>query len=222
MVLRFPSAGSARAAFPNVIGTIRALRRPAPNTGFLIYSVPRPHFLPLSVRSRAAEASAQARSRYKPRHHSLFEMGRSPGLPGSWRIHPIPLPCSSIPAGSPDPHPIGLFDAVPAIPKAKTPARLISELNDTASVSAVYASSDALLHPHARLASGRWLAFAGRASNPLDPNEKFRSATSDLLLSQAYPGATECKSCSQQVWRQAGRWQTSSNEPRCLGGLIPR
>jgi len=40
---------------------------------------------------------------------------------------------------------------------------------------------------------GRWLAFAGRASNPLDSNEKFQSATSDLLLSQAYPGATECK-----------------------------
>jgi hypothetical protein len=92
------------------------------------------------------------------------------------------------------PHPVGLLDAVPAIPRARTPARLISELNDTASVSAVYASSGALLHPHARLASGRWLAFAGRASNPLDSNEKFQSATSDLLLSQAYPGATECKS----------------------------
>jgi hypothetical protein len=83
--------------------------------------------------------------------------------------------------------PSGLLDAVPAIPRARTPARLISELNDTASVSAVYASSGALLHPHARLASGRWLAFAGRASNPLDSNEKFQSATSDILLSQAYP-----------------------------------
>ncbi len=92
------------------------------------------------------------------------------------------------------PHPIGPNDAVPAIPRARTPARLISELNDTASVSAVYASSGALLRPHARLASGRWLAFAGRASNPLDSNEKFQSATSDILLSQAYPGATECKS----------------------------
>ncbi len=91
------------------------------------------------------------------------------------------------------PHPDGLDDAVPAIPIAKTPARPISELNHTALVSAVYASSDASLRPHARLASGRWLAFAGRASNPLDSNEKFQSATSDILLSQAYPGATESK-----------------------------
>ena len=41
---------------------------------------------------------------------------------------------------------------------------LISELNHAASVSAAYASSRALPHAHARLASGWWLAFAGRAS----------------------------------------------------------
>src|SRR5256886_12749389 len=34
----------------------------------------------------------------------------------------------------------------------------------------------ALPHPHARLASGRWLALAGRESNPLDSIEKFPSA----------------------------------------------
>ena len=66
----------------------------------------------------------------------------------------------------------------------------ISELNDAASVSAAYASSDALPHPHARLASGWRLAFAGRESNPLDSIEKFPPSTSDFLLSQAYPGAT--------------------------------
>jgi len=67
------------------------------------------------------------------------------------------------------------------------------ELNHAASVPAAYASSRALPHAHARLASGRWLASAGRGSNPLDSDEGFLSATSDLLLSQAYPGATECK-----------------------------
>jgi hypothetical protein len=71
---------------------------------------------------------------------------------------------------------------------------LISELNHAASVSAAYASSRALPHAHARLASGWWLAFAGRASNPLDPDERFLSATSDLLPSQAYPGATDFQS----------------------------
>ena len=38
---------------------------------------------------------------------------------------------------------------------------LVSELNHAASVSAAYASSRALPHAHARLASGWWLAFAG-------------------------------------------------------------
>jgi len=65
----------------------------------------------------------------------------------------------------------------------------ISRLNHAASVPAAYASSGALPHPHARLASGWWLAFAGRESNPLDSIEKFPSSTSDFLLSQAYPGA---------------------------------
>jgi hypothetical protein len=66
----------------------------------------------------------------------------------------------------------------------------LSRLNHAASVPATYASSGALPHPHARLASGRWLALAGRESNPLDSIEKFPSATSDFLLSQIYPGAT--------------------------------
>jgi hypothetical protein len=70
---------------------------------------------------------------------------------------------------------------------------LISELNNTASASTVYASSSALPHSHARLASGWWLAFAGRVSNPLDPYKKFLSFTSDILLFRIYPGATECK-----------------------------
>ncbi len=50
---------------------------------------------------------------------------------------------------------------------------LISELNHAASVSAAYASSRALPHAHARLASGWWLAFAGRASTLWTPMKGF-------------------------------------------------
>jgi hypothetical protein len=57
--------------------------------------------------------------------------------------------------------------------KLKTPTLAISRLNHAASVSAAYASSSALPHSHARLASGWWLAFAGRESNPLDYYEWF-------------------------------------------------
>jgi hypothetical protein len=42
--------------------------------------------------------------------------------------------------------------------------------------------------PHARLASGWRLTFAGRESNPLDSDERFPSR--DFLLSQALPGAS--------------------------------
>ena len=75
---------------------------------------------------------------------------------------------------------------------------VISGLNHAASASAVYASSRALPHAHARLASGRWLAFAGWELNPLDSIEKFLFVTSNFLLSQAYPGAT-CKNLPQRL-----------------------
>src|SRR5277367_1210278 len=52
-----------------------------------------------------------------------------------------------------------------------------SRLNHAASIPAAYASRDALLHPHARLASGRWLTFTGREPNPLDSIEKFPFST---------------------------------------------
>jgi hypothetical protein len=89
------------------------------------------------------------------------------------------------------PSPFRYDDAVPKFWTLKTPARIMSRLNHAASISAAYASSDALPHPHARLASGRWLAFAGWESNPLDSIEKFPSVTSNFLHSQVYPGATK-------------------------------
>jgi hypothetical protein len=37
------------------------------------------------------------------------------------------------------------------------------------------------------LASGWWLAFAGRESNPLDSTERFLSIASDFLLNAGWP-----------------------------------
>src|ERR1700735_299455 len=79
----------------------------------------------------------------------------------------------------------------------------MSGFNYAASISAAYASSDALPHPHARLASGRWLAFTGWESNPLDSIEKFLPVTSDFLLSQAYPGASLASSRDKWCRRAA-------------------
>jgi hypothetical protein len=80
--------------------------------------------------------------------------------------------------------------------------RSISRLNNAASVLAVYASSSALLHSHARLASGWWLAFTGRDSNPLNSTKRFQFNVSHFLLFQIYPGATPHRSQRAQF----GHW----------------
>ena len=91
--------------------------------------------------------------------------------------------------------PASPFDGYPMLSALKwtirTPTtRIISWLNNAASVLAVYASSSALLHSHARLASGWWLAFTGRDSNPMNSNKRFQFNLSHFLLLQIYPGAT--------------------------------
>jgi hypothetical protein len=127
---------------------------------------------------------------FKPGTAGYSSAGQSQDLPGSWGIRPVPLPRSRIPASSS----ALAFSARRCSPhfadNEDTSTTDISRLNHAASVPAAYASSGALPHPHARLASGRWLTFAGWDSNPLDSIEKFSSSTSDFLLSQIYPGAT--------------------------------
>jgi hypothetical protein len=62
---------------------------------------------------------------------------------------------------------------------------VLSRPYHAASTLGAYASSNALLHSHARLATGCWLGIAGRESNPLNSDERFRSVTPNFLLSQA-------------------------------------
>jgi len=95
-----PSTGSARTAFPGVISTIRALRLPVPNTGSLIGSLPRPSAR-LLVRSLTAETSAGP-GPVQARYHRLIVTGQTQDLPGSWGIHPVPLPRSPTPVGPTD------------------------------------------------------------------------------------------------------------------------
>jgi hypothetical protein len=160
---------------------------------------------PLLVRSHAVERSAgpgPARARY----HWLLSAGHTQDLPGSWRIHPVPLPRSRIPASSSD-LTLSVRQCRPHFADSEgTDFTEMSRLNHAASVPAAYASNGALPHPHARLASGQWLALAGRESNPLDSIEKFPSSTSDFLLSQIYPGATanlpHCRSCGREEPRK--------------------
>jgi len=141
-------------------------------------------FAPMRPERSAGPGPAQARYRW------LLSAGHTQELPGSWRIHPVPSPRSRIPASSSD-LTLSAQQCRPHFADSEgTGFTDLSRLNHAASVPAAYASSGALPHPHARLASGWWPALAGRESNPLDSIEKFPSATSDFLLSQIYPGAT--------------------------------
>jgi hypothetical protein len=189
-----PSAGSARTAFPSVISTVRALRLPAPTTGSLIYSFPRCNFSPPrslpcggGIRRARSRSSRGTISYMKLLEHRISQ------VPGE----SIPYLCPALRSRPVD---TGLtFTACtvlsPLTRQQRHRQQLISGLDHAASASAVYASSRALPHVHARLASGWWLAFAGWELNPLDSIEKFLFVTSNFLLSQAYPGAT-CKKCS--------------------------
>jgi hypothetical protein len=188
-VLRFPRPGPWRATFPGVIGTIRALRLPVLTTELLISSRLRsnrssPLFAPMRRREPLGLVPLE------PGTAGYSSVGQTQELPGSWRIHPVPLPRSRIPASSS----VLTLSARRCGPhfadNEDTGFTDLSRLNHAASVPAAYASSRALPHAHARLASGRWLAFTGWESNPLDSLERFPSTTSDFLLPQAYPGAT--------------------------------
>jgi hypothetical protein len=176
-VPRFPRPGPPRAAFPDVDSTIRALRLPAPTTESLMYSLPRsdsasPSSLPRSGDLRMGLAPHPAAV------PSLFQSRSMPDLPGSWGIHPIPLPRSRTPVGPNWSRHTAQLGVAPTNCTMKAPTLIsISRLYHAALASAVYASSSASPHSHARLASGRWLAFTGWESNPLDSIEWFPLTT---------------------------------------------
>ena len=172
-----PFSGSARAAFPSIIGTIRALRLPVPNTG-VAYIVRFPAPTDLSLRS--LPCGGELRSGlvpFKPGtagYHRLVNH-RTSQVPGESILYLCPA-LRSRPVLRPSPSRRRRCSPHLA-DNEDTGNTEFSRLNHAASIPAAYASRDALLHPHARLASGRWLTFTGRESNPLDSIEKFPSST---------------------------------------------
>ena len=73
-----------------------------------------------------------------------------------------------------DTRPLRCSNAALGACKAKAPTIGLSTLNSMAFELAVYASQCGLLQPHARLASGCWSGFTGRASHPQDSAERFQ------------------------------------------------
>jgi hypothetical protein len=109
--------------------------------------------------------------------------GREWDLSGLQTILPVPLLRSSTPVEPTCPRHFGHTDAVPATHTAKTSAIAISGLTHAASAPAdLRFAFRVATHAQGSLPAG-WLAFTGRASNPLDRYERFQLVLTIIPLS---------------------------------------
>jgi hypothetical protein len=137
----------------------------------------------------------------------VLSRGRERDLPGSQVIHPVPLPRSRTPAESTIPRLfVGLIDAAPASRTAKASACQLFRGYRAASAPAAYASRMVLPPPMQSSLPAGWLAFTGRASNPLDHNKRFQITHPPFL---------------DLSWRYRDELPPSHVRPlRCLAGSL--
>ena len=136
-----------------------------------------PRFVSRSLRSQKVGGAFRARVIVQPatRSAGLLARGRERDLPGFQAIHPVPLPRSRTPAESTIPRLfVGLVDAAPASRTAKASACQLFRGYRAASAPAAYASRMVLPPSMQSSLPAGWLAFTGRASNPLDHNKRFQ------------------------------------------------
>ena len=113
----------------------------------------------------------------------LLSFGREWDLSGLQAILPVPLLRSSTPVEPMCPRHLGHIDAAHALRTAKASAIAISGLVHAASAPADLRFAFCVAtHAQGSLPAG-WLAFAGRASNPLDRDERFQLVFTIILLS---------------------------------------
>jgi hypothetical protein len=149
----------------------------------------------LHVRSLAVQAPARARPVYSLAP-SASRIGRLQDLPGFWRFHPVPLPCSQTPAGL-----SGLTMATrqccPHQCKNEDTLRLTYRGSITRLQYLLLTLQ--VVRYRTRMQSslrGCWLGFAGRESNPLESSEWFLSILRYFPHSQTYPGAIHPVFCT--------------------------
>jgi hypothetical protein len=113
----------------------------------------------------------------------LSSCGHEWDLSGLQTILPVPLLRSSTPVEPTCPRHLGHIDAAPALRTAKASAIAISGLTHAASAPAgLRFALRVATHAQGSLPAG-WLAFAGRASNPLDRYERFQLVLTFIPLS---------------------------------------
>jgi len=184
----FPPAGSRRAQFPRSLryyegATTSHLRI----HGRLCFRSRGPWLPPALCppqRSRKAGGAFRARALLcRLPSFPAFVHGRQWDLSGLQAILPVPLLRSSTPVEPMCPRHRGHIDAAPALRTAKASAIAISGLTHAASAPAVLRFAFRVAtHAQGSLPAG-WLAFTGRASNPLDRYERFQLVLTFIPLS---------------------------------------
>jgi len=115
--------------------------------------------------------------RDRPRGHpyAIPSWWSSSGLPGSWRVPPVPLPCSRDPGRAPLP----CLSSKAVLPPQVKPRRPQQSCNFRGSVTRLQYSlstlPDSAFPTLARLPSGGWQALTGWDSNPLDSFGEFQA-----------------------------------------------
>ena len=194
----FPRSGPGKSGSPDVSGHIEVLRLPGTYPRSLICFASGVHATLLgSCLAACACAPRRTEVSLPGRGHcstgdpiaGVLSRGRERDLPGSQVIHPVPLPRSRTPAESTIPRLfVGLVDAAPASRTAKASASQLFRGYHAASAPAAYASRMVLPPPMQSSLPAGWLAFTGRASNPLDHNKRFQITLSfpfsGLILAQ--------------------------------------
>ena len=179
----FPRSGPGEPGSPTSQVLLRCYDFPSRIAGHLFASLPgsarssslRVSQLALPVGRRAFRAGVIVQP--ATRSAGLLARGRERDLPGFQAIHPVPLPRSCDPGRTDDPSPLdGFVDAAPALPTAKTSA--VNEFRG--SVTRLWHPLPTLQescchHPCKARFRRAGLAFAGRASNPLDRCKRFHS-----------------------------------------------
>jgi hypothetical protein len=113
----------------------------------------------------------------------LSSCGHEWDLPGLQTILPVPLLRSSTPVEPTCPRHLGHIDAAHALRTAKASAIAISGLTHAASAPAVLRFAFRVATRAQGSLPAGWLAFAGRASNPLDRYKRFQLVLTFILLS---------------------------------------
>jgi len=162
--------------------------------------------LPQSARSlllrvrRSAPARSEVPSKpglcvCRPPEFPASSCGREWDLSGLQTILPVPLLRSSTPVEPTRPRHLGHIDAAPALRTAKASATCISGLTHAASApAALRFAFRVATHAQGSLPAG-WLAFTGRASNPLDRYERFHLVLTIIPLSCS-PDASAIAYCA--------------------------